>query len=167
VAKMIDQILEELDSESKTTARVLDRIPGDRLGWRPHTKSKSLGELAWHLASVPGRIGTIAAQGDSADVATLRPAPMPDTAEGIRNGFDESVASGRKLLAGLSDAELSRPFTMRYGDKVLIQAPTRLQFLRRVLLNHAYHHRGQLTVYLRLLDVPVPSVYGPTADEPI
>jgi uncharacterized damage-inducible protein DinB len=165
VAKMIDPILEELETEAKTTARVLDRVPGDKLAWKPHAKSKSLAELAWHLATVPGRIAAMAAQGDSADAATMKPAPMPGTAEAIRKGLDVSMAEARRLLPGLTDAELSRPFTMRYGDKVILQAPTRHEFLRRVLLNHSYHHRGQLTVYLRLLEVPVPSVYGPTADE--
>jgi uncharacterized damage-inducible protein DinB len=167
VSKMIDTILAELEQEAKTTARVLDRVPGDKLAWKPHDKSKSLGDLAWHLASVPGRIATMAAQGDEADAAAIKAPSKPETAEGIRKAFDESVAEVRKRLSGLSDAELSRPFAMKYGGKVIIQTPTRLAFLRSVLLNHSYHHRGQLTVYLRLLDVPVPSVYGPTADEPL
>lgn len=159
----IDSILEELNREAKTTRRVLERLPTDKLGWRPHAKSKSLGELGWHVATIPHRIAS-AAQLDDIDVSTAKPAPLPETAAGILAGFDELLPATRELLGKFDDAALARTITMRFGAVTVFQG-RRADFLRTVLLNHGYHHRGQLTVYLRLLDIPVPPVYGPTADE--
>jgi uncharacterized damage-inducible protein DinB len=160
---LIDPILDELTREAATTLRVLERVPSDQLGWRPHPKSKSAGELAWHIASIPARIARFVQQ-DDVDVTTVKQPPMPETTAGIVEGFERQVAEAKELLARLDDSALSRVTTMRRGDVKVFSGP-KLAFLRAVMLNHSYHHRGQLSVYLRLLNVPVPSVYGPTADE--
>ncbi|MBV8202225.1 MAG: DinB family protein [Acidobacteria bacterium] len=159
----IDPILEELSRETATTRRVLERVPSDKLAWKPHPKSKSAGELAWHLAAIPRRIATIL-QHDDVDVTTIKAPPMPETTAEIVAGLDRQTAEAAELLSRLDDAALSRTTTMRRGEVKVFSGP-KLALLRTVLLNHCYHHRGQLSVYLRLLDVPVPSVYGPTADE--
>jgi len=159
----IDPILRELSREAETTRRVLERIPADKLAWKPHPKSKTIGELAWHVASLPKRVA-IFAQEDEVEVTTVKAPPMPETAAGIVEGFDRQVAEAKELLAGLDDDALARTTTMRRGGVKMFASP-KLDFLRTVMLNHSYHHRGQLSVYLRLLDVPVPPIYGPTADE--
>ncbi len=160
---LIDPILEELTREAATTRRALERVPSDQLGWRPHPKSKSAGELAWHIAAIPGRIAKIV-QEDDVDVTTVKPAPMPETTAGIVELFDRQIAEAKELLARLDDAALARVTTMRRGDLTIFSGP-KLALLRTIMLSHGYHHRGQLSVYLRLLNVPVPSIYGPTADE--
>ena len=160
---LIDPILDEVTREAVTTRRVLERVPADQLGWRPHPKSKSAGELAWHIASIPRRIATIV-QEDDVDVTTVQAPPMPETTAGIVEGFDRQVAEAKELLARLDDAALARVTTMRRGDVKVFSGP-KLALLRTVMLSHSYHHRGQLSVYLRLLNVPVPSIYGPSADE--
>ena len=160
---LIDPILDEVTREAATTRRVLERVPSDQLGWRPHPKSKSAGELAWHIASIPGRMAKIV-QEDDVDVTTVKQLPMPETTAGIVEGFERQVAEAKELLARLDDAALSRVTTMRRGDLEIFSGP-KLALLRTLMLNHGYHHRGQLSVYLRLLNVPVPSIYGPTADE--
>jgi uncharacterized damage-inducible protein DinB len=159
----IDAILEELSREAETTRRVLERVPSDQLSWRPHQKSKSAGELAWHIASIPRRMAVIV-QHDDVDVSTVKQSPMPETTAGILEGFDSQLAEAKELLSQLDDSALSRRTTMRRGETKIFAGP-KLALLRTVMLNHGYHHRGQLSVYLRLLNVPVPSVYGPTADE--
>jgi uncharacterized damage-inducible protein DinB len=159
----IESILDELGREAATTRRVLERVPSDNLSWKPHQKSKSVGELAWHLASIPKRIATFALA-DDVDVTTVKAPPMPETTAGIVEGFERQIAEAKELLARLDDAALSRTTTMRRGQVAVFSGP-KGALLRSVMLNHSYHHRGQLSVYLRLLDIPVPSVYGPTADE--
>lgn len=160
---LIDSILDELTREAATTRRVLERVPSDQLGWRPHQKSKTIGELAWHVAAIPGRIAKLV-QEDDVDVTTVKQPPMPETTAGLVEGFDRQVAEAKELLARLDDSALLRVTTMRRGDVKFFSGP-KLAFLRTVMLNHGYHHRGQLSVYLRLLNVPVPPIYGPTADE--
>jgi uncharacterized damage-inducible protein DinB len=160
---LIDPILDEVTREAATTRRVLERVPSDQLGWRPHPKSKSAGELAWHIASIPGRIARLV-QEDDVDVTTVKQLAMPETTAAIVEGFVRHVAEAKELLARLDDAALARVTTMRRGDIKIFSGP-KLALLRTVMLNHSYHHRGQLSVYLRLLNVPVPPIYGPTADE--
>ncbi len=159
----IESILDELGREAKTTRRVLQRLPTDKLGWKPHPKSKSLGELGWHLATIPFRIAS-GAQTDDFDVLAVKAPPLPATTEEILTRYDEQMVEARARLATLDDDALARTMTMRAGLNTIFHGP-RAQFLRSVMLNHSYHHRGQLTVYLRLLEVAVPPVYGPTADE--
>ncbi len=159
----IDPILEELTREAVTTRRVLERVPSDKLAWKPHPKSKSAGELAWHIASIPRRLALLVQQ-DDVDLASVKGPPMPATTADMVAGFDQQVAEAKELLSRLDDAALARITTMRRGEITVFAAP-KAMILRTVMLSHSYHHRGQLSVYLRLLEVPVPSIYGPTADE--
>jgi uncharacterized damage-inducible protein DinB len=159
---LIDALLQELDAETPATRRVLERIPDDRLVWRPHPKSRPLGVLAFHVAYLPGALAELAMQAEVPVFDIVDPIPK-STAEIIAT-LDESVAKAKRLLAGLDDATIRSPWRLMEGDRVLIEMP-RLTLLRSTLLNHWYHHRGQLTVYLRELDVPVPAIYGPSADE--
>jgi uncharacterized damage-inducible protein DinB len=158
-----DAILQELSTEEVTTRRVLERVPTDKLGWKPHVKSKSAGELAWHIATIPWRAASMM-QYSEVDVATIKAAPMPADSATIVAEFDRLLGEAKEMIGKLDDATLDQHTTLRRGDFTVFSGP-RSQVLRRILLNHLYHHRGQLTVYLRLLDVSVPSVYGPTADE--
>jgi uncharacterized damage-inducible protein DinB len=160
---LIAPILDELSREAETTRRVLARVPADKLGWKPHAKSKSLGDLAWHVAMIPPRIAAMA-EVDDADALAFKAPARPDSVEAMLQAYDEGIRDAKDRLARLTDDDLARKVRFRAGDKTLAHLP-RLAFLRTVMLNHGYHHRGQLSVYLRLLDVPVPPIYGPTADE--
>ena len=160
---LIAPILDELSREAETTRRVLARVPTDKLGWKPHAKSKSLGDLAWHVATIPPRIAAMAEM-DDADALAFKAPAKPDSVEAMLQAYDEGIRDAKDRLARLTDDDLARKVRFRAGDKTLAHLP-RLAFLRTVMLNHGYHHRGQLSVYLRLLDVPVPPIYGPTADE--
>lgn len=158
-----DQLFAELERESRATRRLLERVPADKLDWRPHEKSTSLGDLAWHIASIPTRIPAMVARG-SFDVTQARPATAPTGATDFAAVLDQNVAEAKQILAGLDDEAMKEPFTMTKGDVVLSSFP-RVAALRTIMLNHSYHHRGQLTVYLRLLDIPLPATYGSSADE--
>jgi len=160
---LIDAILDELSREAATTHAVLERVPTEKLGWKPHARSRTLGDLAWHLAATPARVAAMA-QVDDADALVFKQPPRPETSGEIVAAFDRGVAEARERLARLDDDALKRKILFRAGEKKLAHLP-KIAFLRGVLLNHSYHHRGQLSVYLRLLDVPVPPIYGPTADE--
>ena len=160
---MIDALLAELEQESQTTARVLERVPQAHLPWKPHPKSWSLGQLALHTATVPGMVAELASmdtvpeppqfvQGEAATAAELVPV------------LNASVAKARQLLGGFDDARMSATWRLMMNGQEVMAMP-RAAFTRSIMLNHWYHHRGQLLVYLRLLDVSVPSVYGPSADE--
>lgn len=160
---VMDTLVAEMDREFPTTRRVLDRVPGDRLAWKPHERSMSLGALAWHLATIPGFVASSIVE-DEVDFTKRERQPQPDTAAAILAGFDANAAQARQTLADLGDAKALATWTGRVGDKVVFSVP-RVGFARTILLNHSYHHRGQLSVYLRLLDVKVPSIYGPSADD--
>jgi uncharacterized damage-inducible protein DinB len=160
---LIDPIVDELSREAETTRRVLSRLPQDKLGWKPHQKSKSLGDLAWHVAMIPPRIAALA-ELDDADALALKAPAKPDSVPAMVDAFDAGIRDAKERLSRFTDEQLGRKVRFRAGDRTLAHVP-RLAFLRTVMLNHGYHHRGQLTVYLRLLDVPVPPIYGPTADE--
>lgn len=160
---LIDAILDEMSREARTTHAVLERVPTERFDWKPHARSRSLGDLAWHLASIPARIAAMA-QVDDADALIFKAPPRPPGSEEVVAAFDRGVGEAREKLAHLDDAALAGKILFRAGEKKLAHLP-KAAFLRGVLLNHSYHHRGQLSVYLRLLDVPVPPIYGPTADE--
>ncbi|HZD31435.1 MAG TPA: DinB family protein [Candidatus Angelobacter sp.] len=161
---LIPSMLCELREEVKTTRRILERVPSDKLAWRPHPKSMTLGQLAIHIASVPGAIATLA-QGDGLDVTQANFAPpQPKHAHEVLATFEASVAQAETQLKDMTDDKALGNWTLKAGDKQLSVQP-RIGVLRTIMLNHWYHHRGQLSVYLRLLDVPVPVVYGPSADE--
>ena len=159
----VNDILQELEQEAQATRRVLERLPGNKLGWKPHPKSMSLGQLAMHVANLPGAIAEVSAA-PSFDVSTPVPRPEAHSTAQVLETFEASMGRARKILAAMDDAKLSSPWRMMQGDRELWSIP-RGAFLRSVMLNHWYHHRGQLSVYLRLLNVPVPVIYGRSADE--
>ena len=161
--KIIDALLAELEQEAQTTRRQLERIPQEHLTWRPHPKSMSLGQLALHVATVPGNVAEIAA----VDVVPTPPTfhqPEAATAAELVPTLNESVAKAKRALGGFDDAKMGATWRLQNNGKDVMSMP-RVAVVRAIMLNHWYHHRGQLQVYLRLLNVPVPSVYGPTADE--
>lgn len=157
-------LIEEIQEELPATRRVLERVPDEHLGWRPHPKSLSLGQLALHVAQIPGRISQIAAL-DRFDAApaSFQP-PQAESSEELLPALEESATRAIDFLGGLDEARATAPWTMALGERELMVLP-RLKVMRRIALNHWYHHRGQLQVYLRLLEVPVPAVYGRSADE--
>jgi uncharacterized damage-inducible protein DinB len=159
---IVDSILMEIEQEAKTTQRVLDRVPGDKLTWKPHAKSYTLGQLAIHIAAGQGRLAEIIAK-DTHEIGNITQ-PQPGSKKEILEAFSQSTAAALETLKKLNDSQLMTVWTLTKGGKVLLSAP-RIGFIRSILMNHFYHHRGQLSVYLRLLDVPVPSIYGPSADE--
>ncbi|HYC58977.1 MAG TPA: DinB family protein [Thermoanaerobaculia bacterium] len=160
---ILDFLLPEIDHEARTTARVLERVPDDRLDWTPHPKSMPLRKLAWHIAKIPTRVMQML-QEATFDMAKAGPFPPPENAGSIVAGYHESLAELRAYLVTLDDAALKEPFTLVRDGQTIMTIP-KVAVIRNILMNHTYHHRGQLSVYLRLLDVPVPSIYGPTADE--
>ena len=158
----IATLLEELEQETTTTRRVLERVPSDRLAWKPHDKSMSLGQLALHVASLPGAIAEMSSQSPFEVPEFLQPAAT-DASELIP-ALERSVAKAREILRSMQDAELSQTWRLVDGDREIMALPIGA-LLRSLMLNHWYHHRGQLSVYLREVGVPVPSIYGPSADE--
>jgi uncharacterized damage-inducible protein DinB len=156
-------LLQELEQEAQTTRRVLERVPDQHLSWRPHTKSRTLGELALHVAIVPGGVAELGTSPSPAQVPQFSD-PIPATAAELLPALDDSIAKAKRAVGRMDDASLMEPLRLMSGDRELFVIP-RVAFLRSIMLNHWYHHRGQLTVYLRELDVPIPSVYGPSADE--
>jgi uncharacterized damage-inducible protein DinB len=153
--------LQEMEQEAKATRRLLDRVPADKLTWKPHAKSFSLGQLSLHIAGLPGRIAE-AVQGDSFEPPTKQAEPK-DRAE-ILATFEASLQRANTLLGAMDDANLRGPWNAVVNGRTVLTIP-KIAVLRTIAMNHLYHHRGELVVYLRLLNVPVPPVYGPTADE--
>jgi uncharacterized damage-inducible protein DinB len=160
---LIDGMLQELEEEAKTTRRVLERVPDNQLQWRPHEKARTLGELALHVATVPGGVAQFVASPSPAQAPDFVD-PTPQSASELVPALDQSVATAKKVLGSLEDTELMATWRVMQGERELFAAP-RVAVLRSIMLNHWYHHRGQLTMYLRELDVPIPSIYGPSADE--
>ncbi len=161
--KMIDALLAEMDQEAQATARVLERVPQAHLSWKPHPKSMSLGQLALHVATIPGTVAGIAAQPFLAEPPALVQ-PEAATAAELVPALTSSLAEARRLLGSMDDAAMGETWRLMSGDRELMALP-RAVVVRAIMLNHWYHHRGQLLVYLRMHNVPLPSVYGPTADE--
>ena len=157
--------LAEFQNEAKTTRRVLERVPSDKLSWKPHPKSMSLGNLALHVAMSPGVICGWAKE-DVTEFGGGGKTPDPMSTEEIVAAHDKSVATVVEILSSLSDEDVKKSWqaTPKGGGAAMMTMP-KVALLRALGLNHTYHHRGQLSVYLRLLDVPVPSIYGPSADE--
>ncbi len=159
---MIDSFLQELEHEAKTTRRVLERVPDNQLGWRPHPKSRTLGELALHVAGTPGEVAKLAAQSEI-QAPDFKDA-VPASAAELIPALDQSIATARQLLGKMDDATLNGTWRVKRNGQEVLAMP-RSALLRSIMLNHWYHHRGQLSVYLRELGVAVPSIYGPSADE--
>lgn len=158
------RMLAEFEIQAPLTRKFLERLPEDKYTWKPHAKSLTAGQLAYHLASVPGSVVRAAA---------LNPAPAPDfnslfiqpvSRQQVLDTLDQSIVTVRELLQEFDDASMFETWRLMAGDRQLVAEP-RGKFLRNIMLNHWYQHRGQFSVYLRILDVPVPSTWGPSADE--
>ena len=161
---IVEPMIQELQHEAVITRKMLERVPEDKMGWKPHEKSMTLGRLASHLAEIPNWATPIMAQDELVfDPADYRPTTYGTVAE-LLAAADKFVAEAAACMAGRSDEYMMSEWRMRMGDTVVIEQP-RMGVLRGMILNHAVHHRAQLGVYLRLLDVPLPAVYGPSADE--
>lgn len=158
-----DSLIMELEQEGKTTRALLARIPADKLTWKPHEKSMTLGRLALHVAFNPGGIAEIV-QKDTVAVEELTPVPEPESAEAILAKFEEGLDIAKKILREMDDDAMRKFWCLTRGGKPIVNAP-RAGIIRFMAFNHLYHHRGQLSVYLRLLNVPLPPIYGPSADE--
>jgi uncharacterized damage-inducible protein DinB len=159
-----ETLLSEFDDEVALTRRLLDRLPDAEFSWRPHERSMSLGGLATHLAQIP-HWGTSILQHDGYDLDSSAATTVEQHSRAdVLQTFDRHSAEVRRTLAERTDAELTAPWTLR-SDGHLVMSMPRVSALRRFLLNHLVHHRGQLTVYLRLHNVPLPPLYGPSADE--
>src|SRR5687768_15426162 len=159
--RLVDAILAELDQEAEATKRLLEIVPDDKLAWRPHPKAMSLGQLALHIAKTQGGV----AEGTLNDTAE-RPLfihPEGLTRDEIVATFDESLTKAKEIVSATSDERALEEWKIVDGDTVVLAMP-RIAFWRTVMLNHVYHHRGQLSTYLRQLDIPLPSIYGPSAD---
>jgi len=161
--RIIDGLLAELEHEAKTTQRVLERIPEAHLSWKPHPKSMSLGQLALHVATVPGNVAELAALSIVPEPPAFVQQPARTSSE-LVPALHDSIARARRALGSFDDAAMNATWRLMHQGNELMALP-RTAVVRAIMLNHWYHHRGQLLVYLRLLDIPVPSVYGPTADE--
>jgi uncharacterized damage-inducible protein DinB len=160
---IINGMLEELEQEAQTTRRVLERIPEDQMNWKPHPKARTLGELALHVATVPGSVAEFIASPSPAQVPDFID-PSPPSAGELIPALDESIAKAKQILGEMDDATIMATWRMMDGEREVFALP-RASLLRSIMLNHWYHHRGQLTVYLRQLDIPIPPIYGPSADE--
>ncbi|MGZ4842461.1 MAG: DinB family protein [Candidatus Angelobacter sp.] len=156
-------ILPEFDHEMANTRRSLERVPEDKLSFKPHTKSMTMGALATHLATINQWAEAIVGL-DSFDVSTAPPTTELKSRAEVLAAFDKNTATARKAIADSTDAHLLKPWTLKAGSNTVFTLP-RVAVVRSFLLNHSIHHRAQLGVYLRLNDVAVPSIYGPSADE--
>ena len=156
-----DTLLPEFDQEMATTRRVLERVPSDKGKWKPHQKSFPLAHLAQLVSGMPGWITNMLRE-TALDLASY-PGYSYETTETLLAAFDKHVKEARAALAASKDADYQVPWSLKHGDRVLMTMPRGT--VVRQTINHLVHHRGQLTVYLRLLDVPVPSIYGPSGDE--
>jgi uncharacterized damage-inducible protein DinB len=154
--------IREFDNEAGTTRRVLERVPTDKLTWRPHPKSMSLGELALHVAASPAVICGWCTEDET--TFTGQKPPEPKSQAEILAAHDQGVQTVRESLTKIGDEGLKGMWTGKAGGKTLMQMP-KAALVRAIVMNHWIHHRGQLSVYLRLLDVPVPAIYGASADE--
>ncbi len=157
-------LLAEFDQESRTTRKFLERLPDDKLDWRPHPKSMTAGELALHIATTPGGVIKLAQQDEVAAPDFGRPNPKPASTREVLAALDQSIAAVHEILPTFSDQRMQATWKMKVDGKELLAMP-RVAFLRSILLNHWYHHRGQFGVYLRLVGAKVPSSYGPSGDE--
>ena len=157
------EFLTEFEQQAQVTRRFLERLPEDKLTWKPHRKSRSAGQLALHLAEVPADVVRFVQEksGQAPDFSNM---PEAASREQVLRVFDETVATVRSLLPKIDDAAMKDTFRILAGEAEVVAMPRR-DFLRNIMLNHWYQHRGQFGVYLRLLDVPVPASWGPSADE--
>ncbi|HTW61467.1 MAG TPA: DinB family protein [Terracidiphilus sp.] len=164
VTSIADALLAELEIQVPVTRRFLDRLPEDKLTWKPHEKSLTAGQLALHIALVPGNVVRLVAD-NPRQAREKFEFPQPASHNEILKALDESVAAARERLPGFDDAAMNEAWRLMKGEKEIFSQPRGL-FLRDVMFSHWYQHRGQFSVYLRLLGIPVPASWGPSADEP-
>ncbi len=157
-------LIAELEQEAQTTRRQLEHVPDEHLDWRPHPKAMTLGQLALHVATIPGALAGLSAM-DGFDAAGMDFTPAsPGSSAELVPALEESVAGATAFLAGLDDERCAAPWSLTNGGMAVFTVP-RIGLVRSLMFNHWYHHRGELQVYLRILDLPVPAVYGRSADE--
>jgi uncharacterized damage-inducible protein DinB len=165
--KLNESLLPEFDKEMANTRKVLERVPEEKLSWKPHQKSYSMEDLATHLANLPSWTMITLTQ-DSIDMAppdgNPPPRPQANTREEILELFDKNIAAARETIANTADAEFFKSWSLLSGGKTIFTM-SKIAVLRSFVLSHNVHHRAQLCVYLRLNDIPVPAIYGPSADE--
>jgi uncharacterized damage-inducible protein DinB len=164
--KIIDWLSKQFDRETKITRKHLERLPGDKLDWRPHEKSYTAGELASHLVEcINWTTEVFTKTGIDIDPETYKPYKATSTQD-LLAGFEEAVANGKRVLAEVDDEAAMENWSLKVKGHLLFERP-RVDVLNDFTLHHLIHHRGQFSVYLRLLNVPVPGTYGPSADEPM
>jgi uncharacterized damage-inducible protein DinB len=165
--KISETVLPEFDQEMANTRKVLERVPAAKFSWKPHPKSSEFGALAAHIANMPDWAG-LTMQADSFDYAPPGAPPYQTpkytSTEDLLAAFDKSVAQGRSAIAAADDVAFLAPWTLMAGGQTIMTMP-RIAVIRTFVMNHTIHHRAQLGVYLRLNDIPVPGLYGPSADE--
>jgi uncharacterized damage-inducible protein DinB len=165
--RISDMLLTEFDHEMANTRKTLERVPDDKFDWTPHVKSTTMGGLATHLANIP-TWAVHALKKDSIDLAPVGEAPLraepARSRQEVLERFDKAVADARAAINEASDEVMQQPWSLLAGGKTIMTLP-RAGVLRGFVMNHNIHHRAQLGVYLRLNDIPVPSIYGPSADE--
>ena len=161
---LAESMLAEFEAQAPITRKFLERLPEDRLTWKPHEKSMSAGQLAYHLASVPGGVVRFV-QDNPAQAPEFASFQQPTSRQEILKTFEESIAAVRSLLPKYDDTAMKETWRMVAGGREVLAQP-RAEFLRDVMLSHWYQHRGQFSVYLRMLDLAVPASWGPSADEP-
>lgn len=157
-------LLSEFETQAPITRKFLERLPEEKFLWRPHERSWTAGQLAFHLAVVPGSV-VKGAQLNPAPSPDFNNRPSPTSHAELLQTFDDSVATVRNTLPGWNDRYMEEIWRLGGGDQEIAAMP-RKEFLRQIMLNHWYQHRGQFAVYLRMLDIPVPASWGPSADEP-
>ena len=162
--RIVDALLAEFDHEARLTQELLRRLPEEHLSWRPHARSMTLGQLAHHIARLPSNMVELvrAPGGEVPDFSAE--APQPASVRQVLEEFETGMETARAYLASLDDQAAFTPWTLSHRDEEMMTVP-RVAVVRALLMNHFIHHRGQLSVYLRLLDVPLPVLYGASADE--
>ena len=160
--RIAEAYVAEIDREARGTLKALERVPQDKLDWRPHAKSRTVGELAQHVASIPA-FGALGLRTGKREMSSRPAATAPNT--DFAGTFNKGVEEFKAAVSQMSDEKLqSETFSFVMNDKP-VRTWSKADFLRNTVMNHFIHHRGQLTVYLRLLDIPVPAIYGTSADE--
>jgi len=157
-------LLDEFEIQAPVTRRFLERLPEDKLQWKPHAKSMSAGQLAFHLATVPGGVVRLVEK-NPAEVPSFASFPQPKSRQEILEEFEASISAVRAALSRADNASMNESWRLLSDGREILSMP-RAQFRRDIMLSHWYQHRGQFSVYLRMLDVPVPASWGPSADEP-
>lgn len=155
-------LIQELEQEAITTRRVLERVPAAKFDWAPAPKTRTLGQLAMHIATNPASVMSLVVQ-NPVEFPGVGESSATSTAH-LLSTLDDSVAEAKRQLSGMTDAQITETWRVRLDGREIMALP-RIAFLRAVFLNHWYHHRGQLTIYLRMLGEPIPAIYGPSADE--